>query len=294
MESGTKFMFDTSFGEPESAEPMAPRATPERNFSEEELAAACEQARAEGLAAGLEQSRGEVEGIVAAALGEVARRMASAQEAAQGLRKDATQMALVIARKLAGALMAREPMAEIEAFVSDCLADAVDEPRVVIRVNEALLAHMAARVDALSAGSGFAGQIVVLAEDSLSGTDCRVEWADGGAERDEAQLASQIEAAVARYLRLGVATKEASDPSDGLPTSDGDPSIAPEGESATEVEPVVPGPGMKPESGPLPPNELTAVDAEPPHQEAANLEVGSPTPTEAQSEDTVAAPESTN
>ena len=49
----------------------------------------------------------------------------------------------------------------------------------------------------LAASTGFPGKLVILGDESLAGSDCRVEWADGGAERDTARTWQEIEAAVA-------------------------------------------------------------------------------------------------
>ena len=207
MESSSKFMFETSFEGPEVDPPGAAKTPRAQTFTEEELAAARELARAEGLAEGLEQARKEFDVSTNAALGEIARQLTSAQYTADKLRSESLALALTVARKLAPALMAREPMAEIEAFIGECLADVVDEPRVVVRVNEALLANMAEWVDELTAANGFHGKIVVIAEESLAGSDCRIEWADGGADRCGEHLESEIDAAVARYLDPGAGAR---------------------------------------------------------------------------------------
>lgn len=200
MESRSKFLFETSFAGPEADQPSADTTPRAQTFTEDELAAAQEIARAEGLAEGLEQARKEFDGTADAALGEIARHLTDTQHAADKLRSESLSLALTVARKLAPALMAREPMAEIEAFVGECLADVIDEPRVVVRVTEDLLANMVERIDELTAVNGFNGKIVVIAEESLTGSDCRIEWADGGADRFREQVDSDIDAAVARYL----------------------------------------------------------------------------------------------
>jgi flagellar assembly protein FliH len=45
-----------------------------------------------------------------------------------------------------------------------------------------------------------AGDVVVAGNPSLSDLDCRVEWSDGGIERDYARLESLISEAVQRYV----------------------------------------------------------------------------------------------
>ena len=50
--------------------------------------------------------------------------------------------------------------------------------------------------------SGFAGRLVVLAAPDMVVGDCRIEWADGGATRDQAALQVAIGDAVERYLAV--------------------------------------------------------------------------------------------
>ena len=73
------------------------------------------------------------------------------------------------------------------------------EPRVAIRIADPMIEPLQAHIDQLIAQTGFEGQVALLAEPSLTGTDCRVEWADGGTERDLESLQHRVEDAVARY-----------------------------------------------------------------------------------------------
>ena len=55
--------------------------------------------------------------------------------------------------------------------------------------------------------SGFEGRLVVLGEPGIALGDCRIEWADGGVNRDTAAAEAAIGEAVARYVsaRRGLA-----------------------------------------------------------------------------------------
>ena len=57
----------------------------------------------------------------------------------------------------------------------------------------------------------FEGRLVVLAEPDIALGDCRIEWADGGINRDSAAADAAIGAAVAGYIgarRSAAATHE--------------------------------------------------------------------------------------
>ena len=72
--------------------------------------------------------------------------------------------------------------------------EVIDEPRVVVRVSErsprrrcSETARCARRVRAVTPA-----RIVLIADDATAAGDARVEWADGGAERDLAAQSAQI------------------------------------------------------------------------------------------------------
>ena len=105
-----------------------------------------------------------------------------------------------MARKLASALIGREPFAEIAALASGCFRELVASPHIVIRVNDALYAEAREKLDDIARAHGFEGRLVVLGEPSVAMSDCRIEWADGGINRDIAATDTAIGEAVARYV----------------------------------------------------------------------------------------------
>ncbi len=75
----------------------------------------------------------------------------------------------------------------------------MDEPRLVIRLHPEHLDALQAQMDELKGQSGYSGDVILLAEHDLAPSDCRIEWADGGAERNTQNILSEIDAAVERY-----------------------------------------------------------------------------------------------
>jgi flagellar assembly protein FliH len=112
--------------------------------------------------------------------------------------REALAVALTVVRKIFPRLAGRHGLDEVESVICDCLERLRDEPRIVIRVADAVLDQIEARIGEFSARSGFEGKIVYLAQDGLSPGDVRVEWADGGAERDSERLWREIDQITAR------------------------------------------------------------------------------------------------
>ena len=122
---------------------------------------------------------------IAAGLGQAPPARCTAIEAR--LECEAVEVAVAVARKLAPALIAREPFAEISALASDCFRELVAAPHIVVRVNDALYADARGKARRHRARAhGFEGRLVVLAEPDIAVGDCRIEWADGGINRDSA------------------------------------------------------------------------------------------------------------
>jgi flagellar assembly protein FliH len=183
-------------------EPEAP------SFSEEELIAACEQARKigdqEGHKRGMIEGQQRLEAQIAAALSTISAQLTlavrAATEAPVDITQAATDLALAILRKMHPALSAKRGLDEVEAVLASCLEQLKNEPRLVAYVPNELLDPLNERVSAISAARGFEGRIVLIGDPELADSDCRIEWADGGLERDTRRLWSDIESALDRCL----------------------------------------------------------------------------------------------
>lgn len=213
-------------------EPEEPPPPPAPTFGEEELAAARAQGYTEGLAAGksegtaagygkgftdgmasgqntgYERGKAEVEATVnnriANALAQIAdgvSRLLAEREAGNAARTEQpVHLALAIVRKLLPEWARRGGMAEVEAMVRTCLTDLIDEPRLVIRVAEDTMGLVRDHLDEAVGSRGFGAKLMVVGDPSIAPGGCRIEWAEGGMERDTAQLLAEIERRAAHML----------------------------------------------------------------------------------------------
>lgn len=198
----SKFLFENAFDVPRAPRPKVEKPA----HTDSALNQARAEAYAEGHAAGLEQGRTDQLARLADAAERVAEAMrgleATQHQALVETRRGAAELALAIAARLAPVLIARAPLAELEALIAECLKDVGHEPRVVVRVAAALVDGLSERIDGLKRSAAFAGAVIVLGEDDIPLGDCRVEWADGGAERDLGGLIRAIEERVNRAAAL--------------------------------------------------------------------------------------------
>ncbi|MGF1630233.1 MAG: hypothetical protein ACFCUT_12245 [Kiloniellaceae bacterium] len=206
-----KFLFDTNFDAEQSAKAKAAAAAqaaveepPAPTFGEEELEAARRAAFAEGQAAGFADAEASHAKRLALAVESLPPLFAQlAQEAAAETderRRDTLDAALTVVRKLFPQLARRNGLEEAHAVIEQCLERLRDEPRVVIRCADEDLDALRVQIEQSAAKGGYEGKLVFLADERLAPGDLRVEWADGGAERDQASLWKEIDAVIARTM----------------------------------------------------------------------------------------------
>lgn len=197
MTSTAKFMFDEDFAT--GAKPTITVVEAERRRADAEA-----QAHRKGFALGQAQARGEAEQRIAAALAVIADGLSRLDQGLAGietrLETEAVEVAVAVAAKLAPELIKREPFAEISALADDCFSQLVKTPHVVVRIGPDIHEAAKDKLEEIARAKGFEGRLVVLADAAMAPGDCRIEWADGGVNRDSAATLSAIDDVVGRYV----------------------------------------------------------------------------------------------
>jgi flagellar assembly protein FliH len=116
------------------------------------------------------------------------------------LETEAVEVAVAVAEKLAPALIAREPFAEIAALATECFHHLVSTPLVTVRVGRDIHDSAKEKIEEIARTRGFDGRLAVVPDESLAPGDCRVEWTEGGIMRDHTATTSAIDETVARYI----------------------------------------------------------------------------------------------
>ena len=193
-----KFNFDTVFGSKGGA-PSNTAARARSSYSSEEV----ETIRRDTFQLGKADTEAQAAAAHAATLGAIAqsliRMIGEFDAAVRTMREDSAVIALEVARKLAQVALEAYPLKEVEALLADCLHKLHREPRIVVRVSAACADGLREDIDRLCAEHAFAGRVVIIAEPSIVGSDCRIEWADGGVERDLAVTLAAIEQSAERW-----------------------------------------------------------------------------------------------
>jgi flagellar assembly protein FliH len=200
MAAPAKFLFDTDFA--------APDRTRERAATAAEIAQKVAEAEARAYRAGYEAAQHEAKvesdrrsALALEEIGITIRGIATRFSGIEArMETEAVDVAVAVARKLCGELIAREPLGEITALVCDCFSHLVATPHLVVRINDQLYEAAREKIERQAAQSGFEGRLVILAEPGIATGDCRIEWADGGVVLERAAVEAKISELVGRYL----------------------------------------------------------------------------------------------
>ncbi len=217
MATAQKFMFDLDFDDPEAVAraERGPEPEPEEveeaepeiivpTFSEEELAAAREDAHKEGFEAGRREAAEATEEKLLATVEKACEQMNAIYndqfEANREIAKEMISVATAIARKMFPDLNARNALGEIERVVQETLSAITEEPRVQIMVPPDLRESFLERLTVMTNRAGFDGKVFVNPDASLNPGDCRIEWSNGAAVRDSEALWEMIDEIVERNI----------------------------------------------------------------------------------------------
>lgn len=194
MAAQAKFLFDSDFGGNAGREDQKAAA----------LADAEARGYRNGLSAAEAQARTEAERRSAAALERISQLLQSLvmrfSDLERKLEGEAVEVAVAVARKLAPALIAREPLGELAQLVTGCFSELRSAPHIAIRINPAVHGTAQDLLSKIAHAQGFEGRLIVLGDEAVAPGDCRLEWADGGVVRDSAATSALIEDVVARYV----------------------------------------------------------------------------------------------
>ena len=225
MAAVKKFGFDQVFDAPRESAPRKEKKEtppPEPTFSEADLAVAGERGFSEGREAGRAEALASIENAAAAALAQINQALAAlgpvVGDTAERCRQDAIGIARAVTRKLIEPSARSSALTTVEGVIAEVLPRIIDEPRVVIRVSDELLDPLQQRLSAITANCGFPGSLILLAEGDLPRPDCRIEWADGGADYDSERLWKEIDGIIERYrAEIGAGGTGAERTPDGDP-----------------------------------------------------------------------------
>lgn len=196
--NATRFQFDTIFAA-DAARGISGAGRARSTYAADEVEAMRRDAHAAGHAAALAEAA-HSQALALTAIAQSASVLIEQFDSQiDAIRLESAGLALAVARKIAGAALSMAPQADLEAFLSDCLNKLHKEARLVVTVTPDNADYLRSRIEDLAHQSGFAGRVIVVPEPSMRITDCRIEWADGGIEKNIDDLFASIEEQLRRW-----------------------------------------------------------------------------------------------
>lgn len=167
-------------------------------------AAEVEEVRQQAFADGENSEAAKAAAVQADAVRAVASQMqlilARLEAESETLRQRSTQLALITAKKLAGAAIADNASEAITGFCATVMKDLRGEPRFNVHCAEAIAGPVAEVLEKTAKESGFEGAVIVRANPDITGADCRLEWGTGSVKRSQADIEARVESLIADWL----------------------------------------------------------------------------------------------
>lgn len=193
-----KFLFDhNDFGavKPKADEPI---------YTEAQLLLAKEQSQLQGKADGVRETRQAQEEATLKCLEKIitlCEKLILAEDRRQIEQlMETVRLTARVTHKLLPQFAEKYSMDEIERVITQAIDARRDEPRIAITVPTMHLDTLKDQIDGMAVEKGYAGKLILIADDHMSPSDVRVEWADGGAERMYERLYAQIETEFAKAI----------------------------------------------------------------------------------------------
>ncbi|WP_406854579.1 hypothetical protein ABEG18_18790 [Alsobacter sp. KACC 23698] len=193
-----KFAFDEDFGSDRRSQGLRRQADVERLQQAEQ--AGWERGRLEGRREAEEEAAMRLSHAMEQVAGAAAAILSRLDDETRRFERETAELSLVFARKLAGDLISREPLAPLEEAAADCFRQLTGAPHLAVRVAPDFVDKAKAALERKALERGFDGRIVVLGEDGVPHGDFTIEWADGGVRRDIDALERSIAEAIQRHV----------------------------------------------------------------------------------------------
>jgi len=190
-----KFMFDRSFDDAaiihRAQERKPVLMKPEQIDAHKKEA--YDSGVAAGRIAGKDEQTAHLDGVLAKVDNNISILVKSMEALAEEQQVHTRHLVIAIAKKILPSFTARNGITEIETLLNDTIREMAREPRLVVRVHEGEFDAVNEKAQAIATQRAYSGKVIVLADAEVAAGDCRIEWADGGVERNTNTTMSAIE-----------------------------------------------------------------------------------------------------
>lgn len=198
MSAPAKYLFDTLLDAPVAPPPIAFDDVEEmKALHAAELTRIREEALEQGRKEGRLEAQDSLERELFRHLDQLVKNKEDYQDdidaKLHAARRSSVLLAMTIAKKLAGALLAKYPFEHIEQFFSDTLSLLPDKTALRLHVAPELASTLQPRLLALLERNGQENTLLTVEDETIEGVNCRLTWIDGGIEQNTDDIYSRIE-----------------------------------------------------------------------------------------------------
>jgi len=194
----SKFTFDTEFRDGKDVISRAAQARRKQTLTTEEIESLCTSARNEGATSGQIRASENINQTIAALVISLRATLDQSHAVVEQIRAEATELAFAAAKKIAPKALAALPAGDVEAALRSAMHQAIGEPRVTLRAAPEVAAVLEPRIADIAHEEGYEGRVMIAADITIKGADCRIEWRGGGSERSEAAIEAALDVLIER------------------------------------------------------------------------------------------------
>lgn len=200
MNSSTNaFAFETEFSE--NGDVLNEGGQSYKRYRPDEVEEMCAQARQEGIASVEAETERQIAAQVSTICAHLQPLMPFAGQLAEQMRKEAAELAHLLAKKLAGAALEHVPEAAIEAGISEILSSLPKGPKLILSVDPAVAERLETALEPYMNGSA---DIQIEAAPGTQPGAWRLEWETGAFSHDPEALGAELEDMIRSYLEQPV------------------------------------------------------------------------------------------
>ena len=167
-------------------------------YTEEEVADKIEEARkegyAQGLAAATNSSEAQIQNLLQEMDNALQKKFAEEEELRKSQQSGFRELGLSLLQKFIINLEQDQAEELLNKFLEDNFTNFIKEPKLTFYFNPEIIKKGQDIVARLAHKGDYEGKIVLQKDSSLGLSDCRVEWALGGAERNSEKMKEQAQA----------------------------------------------------------------------------------------------------
>ncbi len=174
-----------------------PEPEPVKTYTEEELAEQVRIAEQNGYEKGFKSSQCSIDAASVNVLNEINSRLlqliTDEQKQNSEMEKQSLDLILSVVRKLIPSLLADEAKNIVNKFIADNFNNFKNESKLSFYIHPDIISCVQENIAKLANRHDFEGKIALHKDNSLGVSDCRIEWENGGVERNAGRLVDKIE-----------------------------------------------------------------------------------------------------